>query len=213
MAAVSHGGFGPTAGDARTTSMGLVRSGGVAAVLAGVVMAVHEWWDARVPGIQEGVVPSALHSTWVGLMCMAFLGLGALQWHAFGRFGRSASALAVVGSGSLFVLALKETWGFHRSAGAASGDPSLPVLALILAVFGCYVAGLLLFSVATIWAGVLPRAAGLFLLMSVLLKMFASAVLPGTLALMGAAFATLGLSALRAARPPGTVEAEPSGSS
>jgi len=35
MTAVSHGGFGPTAGGGRTRSMGLVRSGGVAAVLGG----------------------------------------------------------------------------------------------------------------------------------------------------------------------------------
>ncbi|MDN5778640.1 MAG: hypothetical protein L0H96_17235, partial [Humibacillus sp.] len=160
-----------------------------------------EWWDDRVPGIEVGVVPSALHSTWVGLMFVGFLGLSALQWPAFGRFGRLASGLAVVGSGTLFVLALLETWGFVGSDGAPQGgDPPLPVLVVMFAVFGCYVAGLLLFSVATIRAGVLPRAAGVFLMVSVLLKMFASEVLPGTLALMGAAFAMLGLSALRVVR-------------
>jgi hypothetical protein len=42
------------------------RTAGVAAILAGLVMVVHEWWDDRVPGVQEGVVPSALHATWVG---------------------------------------------------------------------------------------------------------------------------------------------------
>ncbi len=36
--------------------------------------------------------------------------------------------------------------------------------------------------------------------MSVLLKLFASGVLPGTLALMGAAFATMGVTALRVVR-------------
>jgi hypothetical protein len=202
-----------TAGGRWTRSMGLVRTGGVAAVLAGVVMAVHEWWDDRVPGIQEGVVPSALHSTWVGLMFVGFLGLSALQWHAFGRFGRVASCLALVGSGSVFLLALNETWGFARSDGAPHGDPPLPVLVLMFTALGCYVAGLLLFSVATAWAGVLPRAAGAFLLVTVLLKLFASGVLPGTLALMGAAVATLGLSALRAVRRPHTARAERSGSS
>jgi hypothetical protein len=176
-------------------------------------MGVHEWWDDRVPGVQEGAVPSALHSTWVGLMCVGLLGLSALQWPAFGRFGRISSGLAVVGSGSLFILAANETWGFLRSDGAPHGDPSLPVLVLIFAVFGCYVAGLLLFSLATIWAGVLPRAAGVFLLASVLLKMFASGVLPGTLALMGAALATMGLGALRAVRSTRTTRADPSGSS
>jgi hypothetical protein len=210
---VSQAGSTRTTGGGWTRSMGLVRTGGVSAVLAGVVMGVHQWWDDRVPGIHEGVVPSALHSTWVGLLCVGFLGLSALQWHAFGRFGRVASGLAVVGSGSLFVLASNETWGFVRSAGASHGDPPLPVLIFIFAVFGCYVAGLLLFSLATAWVGVLPRAAGGFLLVSVLLKLFASGVLPGTLALMGAAVATLGLSALWAVRSPRTGRAERSGSS
>lgn len=200
MAAVSHLGSTGPAREGWSRSGGLVRTGGVAAVLAGVVMGVHEWWDDRVPGIQEGAVPSALHSTWVGLMFVGLLGLSAHQMHAFGRFGRLASGLAVVGSGSLFVLTLNETWGFLRSEGAPHGDPPLPMLVLIFAVFGCYVAGLLLFSLATIRAGVLPRAAGVFLLVSVLLKMFASGVLPGTLAVMGAAFATMGLTALWAVR-------------
>jgi hypothetical protein len=183
----------------------------VAAVLAGLVMGVHEWWDDRVPGIQEGVVPSALHSTWVALMFVGFLGLSALQWDSFGRFGRLASRLAVVGSGLLFVLALNETWGFARSNGAPLGDPPLPMLVFMFAVFGCYIAGLLLFPLATIIAGVLPRAAGVFLLVSVLLKIFASGVLPGTLALMGAAFATMGLTALRADLSAGTAPAASSG--
>jgi hypothetical protein len=186
-----------------TRSMGLMWTGGVAAVLAGVVMGVHEWWDDRVPGVQEGVVPSALHSTWVGLMFLGFLGLSALQFPAFDRFGRFAARLAVGGSGSLFVFSLTETWGFARSHGAAQADPPPPVLALMFVVIGCYVGGLVLFSLATIRGGVLPRAAGAFLLLSVLLKIFASGVLPGTLALMGVAFATMGVVALRAVRSRG----------
>jgi hypothetical protein len=213
MAAVPHAESTRTAGGGWNRPTGLVRTGGVAAVLAGVVMGVNEWWDDRVPGIQEGVVPSALHSTWVGLMCVGFLGLSVLQWHAFGRFGRLASRLAVVGSGSVFVLALNETWGFVRSDGAPHGDPPLPVLVLFFAVFGCYVAGLVLFPLATIWAGMLPRAAGVFLVVSVLLKIFASGVLPGTLALMGAAVAAMGVSALRSVRSRSTAQAEPSRSS
>jgi drug/metabolite transporter superfamily protein YnfA len=211
MVHVSPAGSMRTAAGSWTGSVGRVRTGGVAAVLAGLVMGVHEWWDDRVPGVQEGVVPSALHSTWVGLMCVGFLGLSALQWHAFGPLGRLASRLVVVGSGSLFVLAVNETWGYTRSD-VPHGDPSLPFLVLMFAVFGCYVAGLLLFSLATAWAGVLPRAGGVFLLTSVLLKLFASGVLPGTLALMGAAMATVGLSALWVVRSPRNVRVEPAGS-
>ncbi|WP_270887913.1 hypothetical protein [Pedococcus sp. 5OH_020] len=214
MAAVSQVDLTGTARWKWTASVALVRTGGVAAVLAGVVMGVHEWWDDRVPGVQEGVVPSSLHATWVGLMFVGFLGLSALQRPAFGRFGRVASRLAVAGTGCLFVLALNETWNFARSHGAPQADPPLPVMVVLFVVIGCYVAGLMLFSIATIRAGVLPRAAGIFLLVSVLLKIFASGVLPGTLALMGVAFAAMGLTALRAVGStgpsrqgePGTVE-------
>ncbi len=187
-----------TGGTARSSK--LVLTGGVAAILSGLVMGVHEWWDDRVPGIQEGVMPSALHATWVGLMFLGFLGLGALQRPVFGRFGRIATMVAVLGSGSLFVMALGETWGFLSSNGAAQADPPLPTLVIMFAVLGCYVAGLLLFSIATIRARVLPRPAGIALLVAVLLKLFASGVLPGTLALMGAAFAALGVTALHVAR-------------
>jgi hypothetical protein len=183
---------------ARSSAWAVV--GGGAAVACGIVMGVHEWWDDRVPGVQEGVVPSALHTTWVGLMCVGFLGMAVLQRPSFGRFGRISSVIAVVGSGSLFLLALRETAGFIHPSKAAQADPPVPLLLLIVAVFGCYVAGLLLFSIATIQARVLPRAAGAFLLVAVLLKLFASSVLPGTLALMGLAFATLGVTALHAAR-------------
>lgn len=184
-------------GTARSSAWGVV--GGVAAVASGLVMGVHEWWDDRVPGVQEGVVPSALHATWVGLMCIGFVGMAALQRPAFGRFGRVSSVVAVVGSGLLFLLALREAWGFSHSPKAAQADPPVPLLVLIFAVFGCYVAGLILFPLATIHARVLPRPAGAFLLVAVLLKIFASGVLPGTLALMGVALATLGVTSLHLA--------------
>jgi hypothetical protein len=169
----------------------------VAAIVTGVVMGVHEWWDDRLPGIQQGAVPSTLHSVWVAAMFLAFLGLSALQWRAFGRFGRVAARVAVVGTGLLFLLSLSEVWSLAHSNTTSEADPPLPMLVVMMVVFGCYVAGLLLFPLATIMAGVLPRAVGSFLLISVLLKLFASGVLPGTLALMGAAFATTGLTAIQ----------------
>lgn len=179
----------------------VVRLGGVASVLGGLVMVVHEVWDARIPGIQEGsVLFSALHTIWVALMFVAILGLATLQRPAFGRFGRIATVVALVGTGGLTVLALIETIGLLGSTSESTDDPALPVLVLIFAVFGCYIAGLLLFGAATFKARVLPRSAGALLVVSVLLKMFASDVLPGTLALLGAAFVWLGVVMLRASR-------------
>lgn len=176
----------------------VVRAGGVAAILGGLVMAVHEVWDARIPGIQEGSVAfSALHTTWVALMFVAILGLAALQRPYFGRLGRIATVVALVGTGGLAILALIETLSFVGSPTQSTGDPALPVLVLMFAVFACYVAGLLLFGVATFRARVLPRSAGGLLVVTVLLKMFASDIVPGTLALLGAAFVWLGVVVLR----------------
>lgn len=179
----------------------LVQAGGVAAILGGLVMAVHEVWDARIPGIQEGsAVFSALHTTWVALMFVAILGLAALQRPYFGRLGRIATWVALLGTGALVIFSLLETFSLMGSQPKSTGDPALPVLVLMFAVFGCYVAGLLLFGVATFRARVLPRSAGGLLVVTVLLKMFASDMLPGTLALLGAAFVWLGVAGLRASR-------------
>jgi len=49
--------------------------GAVAAIVGGSVMIVHELWDAREEGLEVGVVSSALHTTWVTLLFVAFAGL------------------------------------------------------------------------------------------------------------------------------------------
>ena len=101
-------------------------------------------------------------------------------------------------TGVMTVLAAVETVSLVDSQ-PSSGDPALPVLVLILGVFAAYVIGLILFSVAIIRAGVLPRSAGVVLLAAVLLKMFASDASPGTLALLGLAVTWVGVAAWRAA--------------
>jgi hypothetical protein len=191
-------------------SHALAPAGGVAAILAGLVMAANEIWDDRVPGVQEGVVPSALHTVWVGLIFVALLGLANLQRRSFGRFGRIATVVALVGTGTLTVLAFIETLRFAGVLARGQGDPALPMMVLLFTVIGCYVGGLLLFGAATFWARVLPRSAGALLVLAVLLKVFASGLVPGTLALMGAAFAWSGVAALlvlRTSRP--VVSAQP----
>jgi len=54
--------------------------------------------------------------------------------------------------------------------------------------------------VSTFRARVLPRLAVVAVLVAMLLKMFASGVIPATLALGGVAFAGLGVTAIRAYR-------------
>jgi hypothetical protein len=191
--------------ETRPVSHGLATAGGVAAILAGLVMGVNEAWDDRVPGVQEGVVPSALHTAWVGLIFVALLGLAKLQHRSFGRFGRIATVVALVGTGTLTVLAFIETLRYAGVLAKGQGDPALPMMVLLFTVIGCYVGGLLLFGTATIMARVLPRSAGALLVLAVLLKVFASGVVPGTLALMGAAFVWLGTAGLLVMRTRGPV--------
>ena len=178
----------------------LPRVGAVAAIVGGSVMVVHQVWDDREPGIEVGVVSSALHTTWVTLLFVAFAGLGALQRSAFGRLGRIGTVLAVAGSGGIAVLALFETFFRAISPQSSGDDPPVVFLVLIFALMGCYIAGGLLFAWATMRARVLHWSAGAALIVAMLLKMFASGLLPFTLAMAGAAFIWLGISALAVLR-------------
>ena len=121
-----------------------------------------------------------------------------MQRPGLDRFGRICTGIALVATGAMTVGAALETVTLVGGE-PSSGDPALPVLVVILALFAAYVLGLILFSVATIRAGVLPRSAGVVLLAAVLLKMFASGVVPGTLALLGLAVAWVGVAAWRVA--------------
>jgi hypothetical protein len=178
----------------------VIRVGCVAAVAAGVLMVVQGVWEEVIPGIQIGAGWSALHTSWLALMFLANLGLVALQRPALDRFGRFAAALVLVGAGAQTIVALLETVSLVADPAPRTGDPAPPVLAAILTVYALYVVGGLLFNVATFRARVLPRLAVVAVLVAMLLKMFASGVIPATLALGGVAFAGLGVTAIRAYR-------------
>lgn len=175
---------------------GVVRVGLLGALLCGVLTTVHEVWDDVLPGIQQGAGWSFLHTAWLAAMFVAILGVTAVQRRGLDRFGRVGTRVALVGTGAQTVMAAIEA--VTLIGGTPSGvDPATPILVAILAVVVLYVAGLILFSVATIRAGVLPRSAGLVLLLAILLKIFASDLVPGTLAFLGIAVAWLGVAAWR----------------
>jgi hypothetical protein len=178
----------------------LPRVGALAAIVAGGVMVLHELWDAREPGIQEDVLSSALHAIWIASLVVAYAGLGTMQRSSFGRLGRIGTVLAVAGSGGIAVLAVFETFFRAVSPLGSGDDPPVVFLVLIFALMGCYIAGGLLFAWATMRARVLPWPAGAALIVAMLLKMFASGLIPFTLALAGAAFIALGISALTVLR-------------
>ncbi len=176
---------------------GVMRVGLVGALLCGVLTTVHEVWDDVLPGIQQGAGWSFLHTAWLAAMFVAFLGVTAVQRRGLDRFGRIGTGVALAGTGAQTVAAAIEAVTLIGKT-PTGGDPATPILVAILAVVGLYVAGLVLFAVVTIRAGVLPRSAGLVLLVAILLKLFASALVPGTLAFLGIAVAWLGVAAWRA---------------
>jgi hypothetical protein len=183
----------------RSADPRMVRVGVIAAVVCGVLTTVHEVWEDAVPGVQQGAGWSLLHTSWLGAMLIAFLGITAVQRSGLDRFGRISTHVALVGTAAQTVAAAIEAVSLIGRT-PSEGDPATPVLIAILAVFAAYVIGMLLFSVAIVRAGVLPRSAGLVLLVAILLKMFASEAVPGTLALLGLAVAWVGVAAWRVAR-------------
>ncbi len=183
----------------RAADRTIVRMGVAAAVACGVLTTVHEVWEDAIPGIQQGAGWSLLHTSWLAAMFVAFLGITAVQRSGLDRFGRISTGVALAGTAAQTVAAGVETVTFIGGT-PAEGDPVTPVLIAILGVFAAYVVGMVLFSVAVFRARVLPRSAGVVLLLAILLKMFASEVVPGTLALLGLAVAWVGLAAWRVAR-------------
>lgn len=174
-----------------------MRVGLVGSVLCGVLTTVHEVWDDVLPGIQQGAGWSLLHTAWLAAMFVAILGVTTVQRRSLDRFGRIGTRVALVGAGAQTVMAAIEAVSLIGTTPSA-GDPATPILVAILAVVVLYVAGLVLFSVVTMRASVLPRSAGLVLLVAVLLKIFASDLVPGTLAFLGIAVAWVGVAAWRA---------------
>ena len=173
------------------------RVGAVAAIVGGSVMVVHQLWDDREAGIQADVVSSALHTTWIASLFVAYAGLGVMQRSSFGWLGRVATVLALIGTGGIAVLAVFET--ISRAVtpqGSGGDDPSVVFLVLIFASMGCYIIGGLLFAWATMRGRVLSWSVGVLLIVTELLKMFASGLIPVTLALMGAAFIWMGINAV-----------------
>jgi hypothetical protein len=179
----------------------IVRAGIVAAVLTGVLTTVHDVLDARSPGIDQGFGWSLVHFGWLTTMTLAMLGLTVLQWPALDRFGRIATRFAVAACGVMAGFSAIETVSLYGRTVLPADDPALPVLVAILTVFACYVIGIVLFAVATLRAGLLPRAAAVLLLVAVPVKMFFGDGF-GPLALLGLAFAVLGITAaVRVHRP------------
>jgi hypothetical protein len=136
------------------------------------------------------------------LLVPAVTGLYLAQQRAMRGFGRLATLVALLGSTLMFGSALTEVTLLPELTAAGSplaDDPGTTTMAVSLASFVAWVAGLLLFGVATWRAGVLPRPAAALLVVGLLLGLGLSGVVPGILIVYSAGLVWLGFAA--AVRP------------
>jgi hypothetical protein len=186
-------------------STAIVRVGGVSAVLAGVLIIVQEVWSLAVGRISEGRLESTVHTTQVLLMVFAIVGLHLAQQHAAGLFGQVATLVALLGTVTLFGVALTEVTIVPElmASGSPLADDPPPTLSLVsLVSFVLFIVGLLLFGIAIWRARVLPRRAGALLVVGIVLGAALSQMVNGILTIYAVAFIWLGIAAFRLARRP-----------
>jgi hypothetical protein len=180
----------------------IVKVGGVAAVLAGVLVAGEEVWGLAVGGINEGMAESAVHSTWVLLLVFGVLGLHLHQQQAAGRFGQIATLAALFGTVTLFALALTEVTILPALPADSPlvDKPPPAMLVMFFVSFAAYIVGLLMFGIATWQARVLPRRAAALLVIGMLLALAGKSFIPGVMVFFGLAWIWLGAATVRQSR-------------
>jgi hypothetical protein len=180
----------------------IVRVGGASAALAGALIVAQEIWDVVIAGTGEGVVESAVHTTWVLLLVFGLLGLHLRQHQAGGWFGQLAALVAMFGTVTLFAGALVEVTVLPAlppdSPLIEAPPPALGIMMLVS--FAAYIVGLLLFGIASWRARVLPRWTGALLVIGIVLALALKPLLPGALAVFGVAWICLGAAAVRQTR-------------
>lgn len=192
----------------------LVRVGAVSAALAGVLIIGQEAGGLAVGRITEGRAESAVHTGQLLLLVFGIVGLYLAQQRAGGVFGQVATLVALLGTVTLFGAALTEVTILPELT--ESGSPLAieppPVLGMAMGVsFVLYVLGLLLFGIATWRAGVLPWRAGALLVVGIVLGVALNGVVPGVLAVYGAALVWLGVAALQRSGQPAARPVEAAG--
>jgi hypothetical protein len=188
----------------------IVRVGGIAAGLAGLLVIGQEIWGIAAGGLEEGMVESAVHTTWVLLVVFGVLGMHLRQENAAGVFGQIATLVALFGTVTLFGGALTEVTMLPAlpEDSPLANEPPPAMLGVFLVSFVAYVLGLLLFGIATWRARVLPRPAAALWVIGIVLTLALKPVVPGVLLVFGVALVWLGVATVTPA-PSRTAEAEP----
>jgi len=136
----------------------LVRVGGVAAVIAGLLIVVQEAWGLPGGGVvQEGFAESAVHTAQMLFMVFGVIGIALAQQRKAGVFAQIAVLIAVLGCVAMFGTALTEITILPSlvETGSPLGETPPPAMDVAaMSSFVVWIAGLLALS-----AGVLPGRA------------------------------------------------------
>jgi hypothetical protein len=178
----------------------LIRVGGAAAVVSGGLSIAQQVWGMAAGGVlTEGRGESALHASQMLLLVPAVLGLYLAQQRATRRFGQLATLVALLGSTLMFGSSLPEVTlvpELNAAGSPLADDPGTTAMVVFMVSFVAWVAGLLLFGVATWRAGVLPRPAAALLVGGLLLGLGLNGF-PGVLIVYSVGLIWLGFAAVR----------------
>lgn len=198
------------------TNSNLIRTGGLAAVVAGALLLVADLWSFLaevIGGANEPFSEIATTTSWaiistmylvgVLLLLVALTGLYARQSEAAGALGIAGFLAALVGTGMLagmmwtlaFVVpsaAIEAPAFLNAEQVAGPVDAGFMLSGIAVAV------GWALFGVATLRAGVFPRIAAIVLIVGAAITFLP---LPATTVVLDAAVIWLGLSALGRGEP------------
>ena len=166
------------------STVNLIRWSGVASLLAGVLYILGSFLHPAGEDLAAVSSPNYLLAhllIWASLILLLFglIGLYARQVEKTGMFGLVSFVLAFIGTTIAVVLVAPGATLLPLVAATAPDlfaqltAPPAFVLLLFLVTYGL---GFILFSVATMRAGVLPRWAGLLLIIGIVLQMAAEGV-------------------------------------
>jgi hypothetical protein len=181
----------------------LVRVGGVAAVIASLLIVGQQAWGLAGGGaIEEGMGESALHTAQMLVMVFGVIGIALAQQRRAGVFAQIAALVAVLGCVAMYGAALTEVTILPSLVETGSplakvAPPAMDIAAL--SSFIAWVTGLLLLAAAVLVTKVLPRTPAVLLGLGVILGLGLNSVVPGVLIVYAIGFGWLGVAAVHQA--------------
>lgn len=181
----------------------LVRVGGVAAVIAGLLVVVQEAWGLPGGGVvQEGFAESAVHTAQLLFMVFGVIGIALAQQRKAGVFAQIAVLVAVLGCVAMFGVALTEITILPSlvEAGSPLGQTPPPAMDVAaISSFVVWIVGLMLLSAGVLVTRVLPRIPAALLGGGLILGAVLREAVPGVLVVYAIGFGWLGVAAFRMA--------------